>query len=451
MENVKITELQVQNLKKVKAVEFSPNEKGLTVIGGNNGQGKTSILDAIAWGLGGEKFKPTKPVKEGSDEKPYISIKLSNGLIVERKGVNSSLKVTDPTGTKSGQQLLNEFISSFALDLPKFMNASTKEKGEILLKLIGVGDELNRLDNEVKSKFEKRTAIGQIAAQKQKAADDMVFFPGLPPEPKSSLDLIKKMQGILLKNAENEKIRGHVTECEEDRDRLLQKEKNVENMIDNIIDKIAELKRQQDDLEKQKNEIAKGITNAVENVRVAKETAENLQDESTKAIEEAIENIDSENEKIRNNTAREAKQAEAETYRQKYDELSGEISEARNKRQELLKSADLPLPGLNVVNGELQYNGIPWDGISSSQQLIIATSIVGKLNPKCGFVLMDKLEQMDINTLSEFGEWLKSVGLQVIATRVSTGDECSIIIEDGEIKNNYEGIEKTIPYGKDGF
>ena len=41
------------------------------------------------------------------------------------------------------------------------------------------------------------------------------------------------------------------------------------------------------------------------------------------------------------------------------------------------------------------------------------------------------LEQMDRQTLSEFGAWLEGEGLQVIATRVSTGEECAIIIEDG--------------------
>ena len=51
-------------------------------------------------------------------------------------------------------------------------------------------------------------------------------------------------------------------------------------------------------------------------------------------------------------------------------------------------------------------------------------------------MLLDKLEQMDIDTLNEFGSWLQQEGLQVIATRVSTGDECSIIIEDGYSKSN---------------
>lgn len=73
--------------------------------------------------------------------------------------------------------------------------------------------------------------------------------------------------------------------------------------------------------------------------------------------------------------------------------------------------------------------------MSASEQLKVAAAIVRKLNPQCGFVLMDKLEQMDEETLQEFGAWLEKEGLQAIATRVSTGDECQIIIEDGCIKN----------------
>lgn len=102
----------------------------------------------------------------------------------------------------------------------------------------------------------------------------------------------------------------------------------------------------------------------------------------------------------------------------------------------MLKNADLPLEGLSVEDGELLYNGHKWDSISGAEQLIVATSIVRKLNPDCGFVLLDKLEQMDTDTLDDFGKWLEAQGLQAIATRVSTGDECSIIIEDGRSMDN---------------
>ena len=98
-----------------------------------------------------------------------------------------------------------------------------------------------------------------------------------------------------------------------------------------------------------------------------------------------------------------------------------------------MQSHELPLPGLSVDDGELVYNGQKWDCMSGSDRLKVATAIVRKLNPKCGFVLLDKLEQMDLQTLREFGAWLEQEGLQAIATRVSTGDECSIVISDGYV------------------
>ena len=80
--------------------------------------------------------------------------------------------------------------------------------------------------------------------------------------------------------------------------------------------------------------------------------------------------------------------------------------------------------------------------MSSAEQLIVATSIVRKLNPECGMVLVDKLEQMDVDTLKEFGAWAEKEGLQIIGTRVSTGEECSIIIEDGYVKSQAEEVPK---------
>ena len=50
---------------------------------------------------------------------------------------------------------------------------------------------------------------------------------------------------------------------------------------------------------------------------------------------------------------------------------------------------------------------------------------------------------MDVTTLNAFGEWLESEGLQAIATRVSTGDECSIIIEDGYVKSQEPTVENA--------
>ena len=170
--SVKIRSLEVENVKRIKAVTLTPTENGLTVIGGRNGQGKTSVLDAIAWALGGNKLKPSGSQRQGSAAPPSIHIELSNGLIVERKGKSSALHVIDPSGQKAGQQLLDSFIEKLALDLPKFMEASTKEKAETLLQIIGIGDQLSTLDREEKSLYNQRLEVGRIADRKKKHADD---------------------------------------------------------------------------------------------------------------------------------------------------------------------------------------------------------------------------------------------------------------------------------------
>lgn len=393
---VKISEFQLENVKRIKAVQCEPTQNGITVIGGKNNQGKTSVLDSIAWALGGDRFRPSQAQREGSVIPPYIKIKLSNGIIVERQGKNSSLKVIDPSGNKGGQQLLNEFIESFALNLPKFMEANAKEKADILLRIIGVGDKLFELEKEENEIYNSRHAIGQIAAQKQKYADEMAHYDGVPDDLLSASDLIQEQQAILLRNAENKKKRERLSELREQKQRLQQALEECEKEL-----KIAEL------------------------------SAAELEDRSTAELEENIQKIDEINVKIRSNLDKERAEEEAHRYQEQYDELSIKLENIRSEKKKLLESADLPLPGLSVEDGEITLNGMKWDNMSGSDQLKAATAIIRRLNPKCGFVLMDKLEQMDLDTLCDFGHWLEREGLQVIATRVSTGDECSIVIEDG--------------------
>ena len=129
---MKINKLEIENVKRVRALTLEPSQTGLTVIGGKNGQGKTSVLDAIAWALGGEKYRPANAAREGSVIPPNLRVELSNGIIVERKGKNSALTVTDPEGSKAGQQLLDAFVERLALDLPKFLQQSNKEKDDTL-------------------------------------------------------------------------------------------------------------------------------------------------------------------------------------------------------------------------------------------------------------------------------------------------------------------------------
>jgi predicted ATP-dependent endonuclease of OLD family len=400
---IKINELKIENVKRIKAVQLEPKAEGLTIIGGRNNQGKTSVIDAIAWALGGERFRPSAAQREGSLVPPDLRVELSNGLIVERKGKNSELKVTDKNGRRGGQQLLNEFVEQLALDLPRFMQAGGKEKADTLLQIIGVQEQLLALERQEQDLYNRRRSIGQIASQKAKFAEEMPFDATAPAEPVSVSELIRQQQEILLQNGENQRKR-------EQRHKLEQEYQALTEQIQELLNRQAHV---EDDL------------------KIARECAEGLEDRPTAKLEENIAEIEEINRKVRANLDKERAEDDAQEYRRQYQELTSRIEETKQAKRALLENAELPLPELAIEGGELVYKGQHWDNMSGSDRLRVATAIVRKLNPECGFVLLDKLEQMDRDTLEEFGLWLEAEGLQAIATRVSTGEECSIIIEDG--------------------
>lgn len=403
--SMKINKLEIENVKRVKAVKIEPTANGLTIIGGKNNQGKTSVLDAIAWALGGDRYRPSQAQREGSVIPPNLHIVMNNGLIVERRGKNSDLKVTDPNGKKAGQQLLNEFVEQLALDLPKFMEATSREKAQTLLQIIGVGPRLADLERQEKELYNERTYIGRTADQKEKYAKEQPYYPDVPSVPVSASELIRQQQEILAQNGENQRKR-------ERRHQLEQEYQSVTEQIQTLLAKQGQLEA---------------------DLKIARETSEGLMDRSTAELEENISNIEEINRKVRANLDKDKAEEDAKGYREQYKRLTSQIEEVRNQKTDLLKEADLPLPGLGVEDGELVYHGQKWDNMSGSEQLKVSTAIVRRLNPECGFVLLDKLEQMDLDTLHEFGQWLEQEGLQAIATRVSTGGECSLIIEDGYV------------------
>ena len=424
---MKINRLEIENVKRIHAVMIEPSKDGLTIIGGKNRQGKSSVLDAIAWALGGNKYKPSQAANADSTIPPRLKIIMDNGLVVERKGKNSDLKVTDPEGQKGGQQLLDSFVEELAINLPKFMEATGKEKANTLLQIIGVGPQLAELEQKEKSLYSERLYVGRTADQKEKFAAEQPYYPDAPEEPVSASELIREQQEILARNGQRQQWR-------REHDSILEKIMKTEDEIESHEASIRALKARLGELNEQR--------------KASEKTPAELKMESTEELERSIDNIELINRKVRANLDKAKAEEDAKQYRDQYTELTNAIEDVRKQKTSLLDSADLPLPGLSVKDGELIYNGQQWDNMSSAEQMIVSTSIVRKLNPKCGFVLLDKLEAMDLDTLKEFGAWLEQEGLQAIATRVSTGDECSIVITDGYVEGQDGVFAKEEPAPK---
>ena len=259
----------------------------------------------------------------------------------------------------------------------------------------------------------------------------MISYPEAPDEPVSASELIHQQQDILARNGENQRLRAQYAE--------------LEQQVQQCVDELKRTRERIATLQQLADELDAKHTKLFNQRETARKTVSQLQDESTAELEASIRDIEETNRKVRANLEKSRAEDEAAQYASEYDKLTGQIEDKRAERMALLNGADLPLPGLSVEDGVLTYNGKRWRDMSGSDQLRVAAAIVRRLNPDCGFVLLDKLEQMDMTTLTEFSRWLEAEHLQAIATRVSTGSECQIIIEDGMVKDAVPPEEKPQP------
>ena len=422
--SVKIASLELENIKRIHAVELEPAQDGLTVIGGKNAQGKTSVLDAIAWALGGDKMKPADPNRKGGATPARLRVELSNGIVVERKGKNGSLHVTDTTGKKAGQQLLNDFISQLALNIPRFMNGSDADKATALLQTLGIDAELATIDGSIRATFQDRQLVGRDAKAKRAHAEKLPHHEDAPAQPVSAAKLIQEQQAILARNGEKLKAK-------QDAEDTAKKAEFARTAVSATNMRVADLEQQLIEARAELARRTKEAEEAEEKAKVLAQTTAELVLESTEEIESSIANIET----INNQVKAEA-DAEALRVEQEYDGLTQKLEDLRAKRRGLLDGAPLPLPELSIDDeGALTYKDHTWGDMSGAEQLVVATAIVRATKPECGFVLVDKLEQFDTDELAKFGEWAKGEGLQIIGTRVATDDSCTVVIVDGRIED----------------
>lgn len=425
-EQVKISALQLENVKRVRAVQLVPYKDGLTVIGGRNGQGKTSVLDAIAYALGGETFRPSQVQNAEGINPATIRVELDNGLVVTRSGKKCALKVTDPSGARSGQRLLDSFVEKLALDLPKFMQQSSREKASAILRALGIEDRLADIDRREKAACDARRDASVRLDLATKAAMAMPEYPDAPDEPVSIQELMAEL-------AENDAHNAIIAQARQDIERAREAIASNDASKQMLMEQIDGLRQRIAAIEQETIRLNRVIS---QNGEVAAEEPYDGQD-----IRDRIAQAGDVNAKVKANADKQAAGERSLELKAEHERLDAQLESVREERRQLLASVNMPLEGLTMEDGELVYNGQRWDCMATSEQLVVAVSICHAVNPKCGFVLLDRLEAFDVAQLGRFDEWLKAHGLQAICTRVSTGDECTIVIEDGIVaKDEDEGI-----------
>src|SRR3990167_10791645 len=153
---MKIIQLSAENVKKLKAVEITP-EGNVVVIGGKNGQGKSSVLDSIEYVLAGKGSQCPRPVRDG-EEKAVIVCTLDDLVVtrVIKTDGSNSLVVSSKDGAKYGspQAMLDKLVGTLTFDPLAFSRMEPRKQLEVLKKLVGL--DFSKEDIEINTLLQSR-------------------------------------------------------------------------------------------------------------------------------------------------------------------------------------------------------------------------------------------------------------------------------------------------------
>ena len=426
-EKMKIVQLEAQNVKRLKAVEIRP-DGNVIVIGGKNGAGKSSVLDSITYALAGKGSIPSQPVRNG-EKKAKIVCELDNLTIKRTMTANGggTLTVENKEGAvfKSPQAILDALTGKLTFDPLAFSNMDARKQVETLKGLVGL--DFSELDSNRQSLYEERSAVNTSGKSLKARFEGMQEYPDAPEEEVSVSDLMAELQKREDVNKENDRKRDLLGENLDD----LEEEKREVIRIDK---EIVEAERRLEILVQSKTKIINKIVKWEKDIGKMKSKVKTLKDANETEIRDQIANAETVNQQVRSNQARGELSEELKTKRKESESLTEQIHEIDESKTKQLSEAKFPVSGLSFSEADVLYNDIPFDQASSAEQLSVSVAMGLAMNPKLKVLLIRDGSLLDEDNLGLIAGMAKEADAQVWIERVSKGDECQVIIEDGEIR-----------------
>lgn len=423
---MKILKLRAENIKRISAVEITP-EGNMIIVAGKNAQGKSSTLDAILFALDWKLASKSnrEPIKKGA-ESGLITLELDD-LIIERKfsGEKTYLKVTTKDGASypSPQAVLDALIGNLSFDPLAFTRLSDKEQVNQLIQAGKIAIDLDEFADERKRIYDERTAVNK-QFKEVKALQAQIELPEgyeqLPDKEINAFDLSKKLKDAYQLKSENDKKRLLLNDLKEllpklNRD-MYSLEEQLKQIQDRIKDKTLEIRGTED------------------RIKEGQKVIDNLIDPVIDDIEKEIQLIEETNAEIRRKNSFITLENQAGDLKVSADELTFQLETMDQEKANLLKSANLPVKGLSFDDNGVIFNDVPFNQCSSAEQLKISLGIAMALNPKLRVIRIMDGSLLDKENLKVIEEMAKDQDFQIWIERVETDDEIAVIIEDGTVK-----------------
>jgi len=409
--NMRIINLQAENVKRLKAIEITPD--GNTVIlAGANAQGKSSILDAIWLALGGGPAakQNARVIRDGEKE---ASVRLDLGdIVVTRKwkGEKTSLTVENAEGAKysSPQSMLDGLVGRLSFDPQAFALQDEKTQLKSLLDVVTLPFDPVEVEKTRKELYEDRTIVGRDVKQWEST------FAGLHEQPTTTPDEELSISALMAE---------HATAADEHATRRREElqVKHLEETIEQTRQHIAELVRSMAADEETK----KALTEKLSWASPLPDLAE---------ITDQISGAEETNQRVRAKKHRDSIEKHMLTSRREYGKLSRQLEELDALKAKGIKEAVLPLEGLGFDDSGVTYNGVPLKQASSAEQLRVSTAMGMALNPKLRMMHIRDGSLLDSSNLALLNDMAAANDFQLWIERVDESGSVGIVIEDGQVK-----------------
>jgi hypothetical protein len=397
---MKILSLEAQNILRLKAVRIQP-DGNVVIIGGENKQGKTSILESIRMACGGARALPAEPIHRGAKEG---NVRLDLGdltveFVVDKKGGSVVVRNADGVKQAKPQAILDRLFAKVAFDPESFARAEPKKQVEILKALLGL--DFSALDAERAKLYEQRTRVGSVRSDAEVRVSQYHASCVTAPDAEVSIAALLEDKRIADKhNAERSRLESAHTQA------------------------IVEVDR---------------LALALDEARAKLDTAERAlyvapAKVSTEATEASLASAEDTNILVRNKKARAEAVAKFTEKDREYATLTKQIEAIDENKREQLAAAKWPVPGLGFGDEGVTYNGLPFEQASQAEARIVSFSIGAALNPDLRVVLIDDGEKLDKASMKHLAQLAADKDMQVWIERVGDGDAGAVIIEDGEVK-----------------
>lgn len=419
-----IISLQIENIKKIKAVTIRPNG-GFVEITGRNGQGKSTVLDSIWWALKGKDNIQTAPIRNGQDKG---SIKLEvGGYLIERTfrrnqvGGDYTTKITvttkDHATMKSPQAVLDGFTGMLGFDPLAFMRQTPREQYDTLRGLCKLEVDVEELDRQYKDLFAQRTDVNRDVKAAQMRLDSMTLPENAPTERVDVSALVEKVNEINRKNSE-------IAQRQRLRQTLLADNVRRGEEAAKLQARLATINRENEQADTQIRE----LTNYLH---------ENKTQDAT-AYTDKIKQAEQINSVMDLRERRNFEEKALHTAQTHADQLTAQMKELQERKKAAIEAAKLPVSGLEFGEGELLLNGVPLAQLSAAEQLKLSMDISMAENPQLKVVLLKDASLLDNESMEYIRARAEKEGYQVWAERVASDGAVGFTIENGELKHSEE-------------